>query len=181
MRSKYFWRSNKICWSSRNRTHWNVEVYGRSEDETQRKCILQAENIMPGSKKLWEEHLFPSEKTVFSPFGRKKQPFFLLEIKVRLRIFLTLAYCFQPGGTYILFTLFPLVAGIIFMTVIIYHVTKPSGAGLSCLRDWIQNNLLISDSKQISFDFYAWESRNITIILFMITSAELRLLVAITT
>ena len=34
------------------RTQQNVEVYGRSEDETPRKCILQAENIMPGSKKL---------------------------------------------------------------------------------------------------------------------------------
>ena len=54
-----------------NRTHKNVEVYGRSEDETPRKCILQAENIMPGSKKLWEEHLFPSEKTVFLPSVEK--------------------------------------------------------------------------------------------------------------
>ena len=53
------------------RTHQNVEVYGRSEDETPRKCILQAENIMPGSKKLWEEHLFPSEKTVFLPSVEK--------------------------------------------------------------------------------------------------------------
>ena len=52
-------------------------MYGRSEDETPRKCILQAENIMPGSKKLWEEHLFPSEKIVFSPFGRKNNHFFL--------------------------------------------------------------------------------------------------------
>ena len=59
------------------RTHRNVEVCGRSEDETPRKCILQAENIMPGSKKLWEEHLFPSEKIVFSPFGRKNNHFFL--------------------------------------------------------------------------------------------------------
>ena len=29
-----------------------VEAYGGSENEIGRKCILQAENIMPGSKKL---------------------------------------------------------------------------------------------------------------------------------
>ena len=128
-----------------------------------------------------EKNIYFPWKNCFFSHRSKKATIFPQEIKVHLRIFQTLVYCFQPGGTYILFTLFPLVAGIIFMTVIIYHVTKPSGAGLSCLRDWIQNNLLKSDSKQISFDFYAWESLNITIILFMITSAELRLPVAITT
>ena len=69
------------------RTHQNVEVYGRSEDETPRKCILQAENIMPGSKKLWEEHLFPSEKIVFSPFGRKNNHFFLRKQKFASEFF----------------------------------------------------------------------------------------------
>ena len=69
------------------RTHQNVEVCGRSEDETPRKCILQAENIMPGSKKLWEEHLFPSEKIVFSPFGRKNNHFFLRKQKFASEFF----------------------------------------------------------------------------------------------
>ena len=69
------------------RTQQNVEVYGRSEDETPRKCILQAENIMPGSKKLWEEHLFPSEKIVFSPFGRKNNHFFLRKQKFTSEFF----------------------------------------------------------------------------------------------
>ena len=69
------------------RTHQNVEVYGRSEDETPRKCILQAENIMPGSKKLWEEHLFPSEKIVFSPFGQKNNHFFLRKQKFASEFF----------------------------------------------------------------------------------------------
>jgi hypothetical protein len=34
-----------------NRTHQNVEVYGRSEDETPRKCILQAEKHYAWRKK----------------------------------------------------------------------------------------------------------------------------------
>ena len=67
----------KICWSSRNRTHWNVEVYGRSEDETQRKCILQAEKHYAWVKKILRRTFISLGKTVFSPFGRKKQLFFL--------------------------------------------------------------------------------------------------------
>ena len=73
------------------RTHQNVEVYGRSEEETPRKCILQAENIMPGSKKNSEKNIcFPQKKLFFS-IRSKKQPFFPLETKVRLRVFLSLA------------------------------------------------------------------------------------------
>ena len=60
-----------------NRTHQNVEVYGRSEDETQRKCILQAEKHYAWVKKTLRRTFISLGKTVFSPFGRKKQPFFL--------------------------------------------------------------------------------------------------------
>ena len=54
---------------------------------------FRLKNIMPGPKKLWEEHLFPLEKLFFlpsvdfSPFGRKKQPFFLRKQKFASEFF----------------------------------------------------------------------------------------------
>ena len=67
--SKYYIRATwtQIFWTQ---IFW-TPIFCGSENEIGRKCILQAENIMPGSKKLWEEHLFPSEKIVFLPSVEK--------------------------------------------------------------------------------------------------------------
>ena len=48
----YFQNWNFLIVLIRNRNYQNVEAYGWSENEIGRKCILQAENIMPESKKL---------------------------------------------------------------------------------------------------------------------------------
>ena len=69
------------------RTHQNVEVYGRSEDEAQRKCILQAEKHYAWAKKTLRRTFVSLGKTVFSPFGRKKQPFFLRKQKFASEFF----------------------------------------------------------------------------------------------
>jgi hypothetical protein len=58
----------------------NVEVYGRSEDETPRKCILQAEKHYAWDKKTLRRTFVSLGKTVFPQ-----------ETKVRLRAFLSLA------------------------------------------------------------------------------------------
>ena len=72
-----------------NRTHQNVEVYGRSEDETPRKCILQAEKHYAWHKKTLRRTFVSLGKIVFSPFGRKKQPFFLRKQKFASEFFCT--------------------------------------------------------------------------------------------
>ena len=69
------------------RTHQNVEVYGRSEDEAQRKCILQAEKHYALAKKTLRRTFGSLGKTVFSPFGRKKEPFFLRKQKFASEFF----------------------------------------------------------------------------------------------
>ena len=69
------------------RTHQNVEVYGRSEDEAQRKCILQAEKHYAWAKKTLRRTFVSLGKTVFSPCGRKKQPFFLRKQKFASEFF----------------------------------------------------------------------------------------------
>jgi hypothetical protein len=43
----------------------------------QENVSFRLKSIMPGTKKLREEHLFPLEKIVFSPYGRKNNHFFL--------------------------------------------------------------------------------------------------------
>ena len=74
-----------------NRTHKNVKVYGRSEDETQRKCILQAEKHYAWDKKTQRRTFVSLGKNCFFSLRSKKQPFFPQETKVRLRVFLSLA------------------------------------------------------------------------------------------
>ena len=49
-----------------------------------------------------EKNIYFSWKNCFFSLRSKKATIFPREIKVRLRIFLSLAYCFQQGGTYIL-------------------------------------------------------------------------------
>ena len=60
-----------------NRTHQNVKAYGWSENEIGRKCILHAEKHYAWFKKTLRRTFISLGKTVFSPFGRKKQSFFL--------------------------------------------------------------------------------------------------------
>ena len=52
--------------------HQNVEVCDRSEYETPRKCILQAEKHYAWRKELLEQHLLPLEKLYIS--HRSKKP-----------------------------------------------------------------------------------------------------------
>ena len=52
-------------------------------------------------KKIQRRTFISLCKKCFFSLRSKKQQFFPQEIKVRLRIFLSLAYCFQQGGTYI--------------------------------------------------------------------------------
>jgi hypothetical protein len=56
----------------------------------QENVSFRLKNIMPGAKKLREEHLFPLEKLFFSLWS-KKTTVFPQEKKVRLRVFLSLA------------------------------------------------------------------------------------------
>jgi hypothetical protein len=80
-------RLPKFVGAVSNRTHQNVEVYGRSEDETPRKCILQAEKHYAWGKKTPRRTFVSLGKTVFSPHGRKKQPFFLRKQKFASEFF----------------------------------------------------------------------------------------------
>ena len=53
----------------------------------QENVSFRLKNIMPGTKKLREEHLFPLEKIVFSPYGRKNNHFFLRKQKFASEFF----------------------------------------------------------------------------------------------
>jgi hypothetical protein len=53
----------------------------------QENVSFRLKNIMPGAKKLREEHLFPLEKLFFLPTVEKKQPFFLRKQKFASEFF----------------------------------------------------------------------------------------------
>jgi hypothetical protein len=72
-----------------NRTYPNVEAYGWSENETARKCILQAEKHYAWRKKTPRRTFVSLGKTVFSLFSRKKKPFFLRKQKFASEFFCT--------------------------------------------------------------------------------------------
>ena len=94
-----------------NRTHQNVEVYGRSEDETPRKCILQAEKHNAWHKKTLRRTFVSLGKIVFSPFGRKKQPFFLRKQKFASEFFCTW-HNVSSQEEHIFFTMFSIFRGL---------------------------------------------------------------------
>ena len=66
----------------------------------QENVSFRLKTLCLGQKNSEKNIYFPWKNCFFS-LRSKKATIFPREIKVRLRIFLSLAYCFQPGGTYI--------------------------------------------------------------------------------
>ena len=60
---------SKICGGMKQNLYPNVEAYAWSENETARKCILQAEKHYAWDKKTLRRTFVSLGKTVFSPFS----------------------------------------------------------------------------------------------------------------
>ena len=82
---------SKICGGMKQNLYPNVEAYGWSENETARKCILQAEKHYAWDKKNSEKNICFPRKNCFFSLRSKKTTIFPQETKVRLRVFLSLA------------------------------------------------------------------------------------------